>query len=79
MAQELRAFPRSAITQADLEMVIGLEDQISNLMHMRDIQMDRILEQMLSGLPVEPGAWNARIVRKTTSREHSIRLRIHLL
>ena len=51
----------AVVAQRDLDMIIGLDNQIRSLREMRDAQCGALLTRMLAGCPVEPGHHSASL------------------
>jgi hypothetical protein len=75
MAQKIREFPRAeVVTQAELDTIIGLDNQIRSLTKTRDAHSRRILDCVLAGGRIEPGTHVADLEESTEGSTRTIRL-----
>jgi len=63
MAILIRTIPSAAISQRELDVIVGLENQVRALQQMRDDRCSDLLSRMLSGQGVEPGCHSATLTQ----------------
>jgi len=68
--------PLETVTQQDLEMVVGLDNQIRALRALRDEHCARILERLAAGCPVEFGHHSAELHSRNRGAVRVVRLRV---
>jgi hypothetical protein len=74
MATQIRTLTPAAISQRDLDVIIGLDNQIRALQQMRNERCADLLSRILSGQEVEPGCHSANLNQAGSGAFRSFRL-----
>lgn len=68
---------RPRVAQADLEMIIGLENQIRSLVRIYNRQTSAILTRLIAGAEIEAGTHTAELEEDTCGPVRATTLRVY--